>query len=278
MLEAVCELPYVAIPEQNLSSTRYSAILFAAFFIRVPMPRAIVAQAAIAASPAPEFEVVTIKPTDPDSVSGTFIIVKGRHVIARSIALDDLITLAYGVHTKQIVNGPSWLATARFDMDGVPNLEGKPNRAQMKLLFQKLLVGRFQFAFHHEMKELSVYTLNADKSGPKLTKTDRLPTDGTNFSYAGSVVLTVRNASMEDFANGMQATFLDRPVVDQTGLRDRYDFVLKWTPEGTTAGNDPSAPPDLYTAIREQLGLKLNAGKAPVDVLVIDRVEKPSPN
>jgi uncharacterized protein (TIGR03435 family) len=76
----------------------------------------------------------------------------------------------------------------------------------------------------------------------------------------------------------MQAAFLDRPVVDQTGLRDRYDFVLRWTPEGSTAGNDPSAPPDIYTAIREQLGLKLNAAKAPVDVLVIDRVKEPSPN
>jgi|ERR1035441_1618008 uncharacterized protein (TIGR03435 family) len=278
MQEAARKLPYVAIPEQKLSRTRYPVILFAAFFMSVPMPQAIWAQAATAVGTSPEFEVVTIKPSDPGVLSGTFFTVKGRHVIARSIDLDDLISLAYGVHTKQIVNGPSWLATARFDLDGVPGTEGKPNRAQMKLLFQKLLADRFQFAFHHEMKELSVYTLTADKNGPKLTKTDRLPTDGTNFSYAGSVVLTVRNASMEDFANGMQAAFLDRPVVDQTGLRDRYDFVLRWTPEGSTAGNDPSAPPDIYTAIREQLGLKLNAAKAPVDVLVIDRVKEPSPN
>jgi uncharacterized protein (TIGR03435 family) len=242
------------------------------------IPLIAAAQSATAANAKPEFMVATIKPSDPNVSRGTFFTMKGSHVIAANTDLDDLISFAYGIHTKQIVNGPLWLATDRFDIDGVFGTQSSPNRDQMKLLFQKLLVDRFQLAFHHEEKELGVYALGVEKSGPKFTRTDRKPTDSTNFSYTNSIVLTVRNASMADFADGMAGTFMDRPVVDQTGLKDRYDFILKWTPEGSPAGEDPSAPPGLYTAIKEQLGLTLVAAKASVQVLVIDRIDKPSPN
>jgi uncharacterized protein (TIGR03435 family) len=248
------------------------------YLVSASIPLVATAQSATTANAKPEFEVVTIKPSDPNVSRGTFFTIKGSHVIAANTDLDDLVSLAYGIHTKQIVNGPPWLATDRFDIDGVFGTQGRPNRDQMKLLFQKLLADRFQFAFHHEEKELGVYALTVEKSGPKFTMTDRKPTDSTNFSYTNSIVLTVRNASMADFADGMAGTFMDRPVVDQTGLKDRYDFILKWTPEGSPAGEDPSAPPGLYTAIKEQLGLRLVPAKASVHVLVIDRIDKPSPN
>jgi uncharacterized protein (TIGR03435 family) len=248
------------------------------FLVCASRPLIAQAQSATTANAKPEFEVATIKPSDPNVSRGTFFTVKGDHVIAANTDLDDLISFAYGLHTRQIVNGPPWLATDRFDIDGVLGTQGRPNREQMKLLFQKLLADRFQLAFHDEEKELSVYALTLEKSGPKLTRTDRKPTDSTNFSYTNSIVLTVRNASMADFADGMAGTFMDRPVVDQTGLKDRYDFVLKWTPEGSPAAEDPGAPPGLYTAIKEQLGLRLAPAKASVHVLVIDRIDKPSPN
>jgi uncharacterized protein (TIGR03435 family) len=154
-------------------------------------------------------------------------------------------------------------------------------------MIQKLLATRFKLAFHHEQRELAVYAIVIGKDGPRLTTTDRKPSDSTNFSYTNRVVLTVRNATMADFADGMQASFMDRPVVDQTGLADRYDFLLKWTPDESRSGlgeklpptaDDPNAPPGLYTAIQEQLGLKLVSTKAPVDVLVIDHIEMPSEN
>jgi uncharacterized protein (TIGR03435 family) len=100
-------------------------------------------------------------------------------------------------------------------------------------------------------------------------------------------VLTVRNASVIDIAQGMQETFMNNPVVDQTGLHDRYDFDLKWTPDelqsycpsdAARSRDDPNAPPDLYTAIQEQLGLKLVRTKAAMRVMVIDHVETPSEN
>jgi uncharacterized protein (TIGR03435 family) len=235
----------------------------------------------------PGFDVATIKRSDPNISSGTFFAIRGSHIIAVNTNGNDLVSLAYGLHTKQIVDGPSWLLTARFDIEGVPDVEGRPNHDQVKLMIQKLLATRFKLAVHHEQRELAVYAIIIGKNGPKLAKTDRKPSDNTTFSYTNRVVLTVRNATMADFAHGMQASFMDRPVVDQTGLTDRYDFLLKWTPDGSQSGlgekmpppaDDANAPPGLYTAIQEQLGLKLVSTKAPVDVLVIDHIEMPSEN
>jgi uncharacterized protein (TIGR03435 family) len=235
----------------------------------------------------PGFDVATIKRTDPNISSGTFFTIRGSHIIAVNTNGNDLVSLAYGLHTKQIVNGPPWLLTARFDIDGTPDVEGRPNHDQVKLMIQKLLAARFKLAFHHEQRELAVYAIIIGNNGPKLTKTGRKPSDNTNFSYTNRVVLTVRNATMADFADGMQASFIDRPVVDQTGLAGRYDFLLRWTPDESQSGlgenvpppaDDPNAPPGLYTAIQEQLGLKLVPTKAPVDVLVIDHIEMPSEN
>jgi uncharacterized protein (TIGR03435 family) len=124
-----------------------------------------------------------------------------------------------------------------------------------------------------------------------MTKSTTGPTDPQGFQFRGLGDLIVRNMTMKDFASWMQSGVMDRPVVDQTGLTDRYDFTLKWTPDDSQfaqfrgAGvsvppptDDPKAPPSLYTAITEQIGLKMGPAKAPDDVIVIDHVEKPSAN
>jgi len=158
-------------------------------------------------------------------------------------------------------------------------------------MLQKLLVDRFQLKFHRETKELSVYVIKVASGGEKMTETTAAPSDPPGFGFRGLGNLIVRNLSMADFAKGMQTTVTDRPVVDQTGLAGRWDFTLKWTPDDSQfaqfrgavpqpppAGDSPNAPPSLYTAMPEQLGLKIEATKAPDDVMVIDHVEKPSPN
>jgi uncharacterized protein (TIGR03435 family) len=116
------------------------------------------------------------------------------------------------------------------------------------------------------------------------------PEDPDAFFFRGFGDLTVRNQTMADFATWFQGSVTDKPVVDHTGLTDRYDFTLKWTPDdsqfiqfrGSNAlpppRDDPNAPPSLYTAVQEQLGLKFESTRAPDDVIVIDHVEKPSPN
>ena len=190
---------------------------------------------------------------------------------------------------RQIVGGPAWLATEQFDLDGVPDVEGHANLKQMKMLIQSALAERFKLVFHREQTELAVYALAVGKTAPKLTRTSHAPTDPTAFYFRKLGNLTVSNASMSDFCSGMEGSVMDKPVVDQTGLTDRYDFQLKWTPDqsqfaamGVTIPpanlDDTNAPPSLYTALQEQLGLKLDATKANAEVIVIDDVQKPAAN
>ena len=242
----------------------------------------------IPADPNPSFEVATIKPSAPGR-TGKAIGYRGRHLMAANFSTNDLIAFAYGLHVKQIVGGPDWFGNELFDIDGVPDVQGSPTRTQSDQMLQKLLADRFKLSFHHEKRELPVYAITAAKSGPKLAKTTEGPNDPITFYFQQLGDLTVKNLTMTDFAQWMQATVMDRPVVDQTGLAGRYDFRLKWTPDQSEFGaaratgivppatDDPNAP-GLYTAIQEQLGLKLEAVKAPDDVIVIDHVEKPSAN
>jgi len=242
------------------------------------------------ANPNPSFEVATIKPARPE---GRFSLLVNRSGMMNttSTSLSDLIKFAYGVHPKQITSGPSWLETEKYDVSAKPDTEGIPNGDQLKLMVQKLLTERFQLTFHRDKKELSVYAITVTKTGAKLSKNE---TGGILPGFGGPPRnFNVRNATMAEFAGVLQANILDRPVVDQTELGStRYDFILKWTPDpsqgqiggpgpgpnGPPAAPDPDAPPDLFTAFQQQLGLKLESTKAPVDVLVIDKVEKPSEN
>ena len=241
----------------------------------------------MAADAVPKFDVVTVKPSDPNRQGKGFTI-RGRHVMTFNTNVNDLITFAYGLHAKQIVGAPAWFATDKFDIDGVPDVEGQPNSKQFKTLFQSVLTDRFKLTFHHDQKELSVYALEVGKSGPKMTETIHQPNDPKNFLFRKLGALMVTNSTMKDFCDGMQSAVMDKPVVDHTGLTARYDFTLNWTPDESqfeTLGGfkpptteDPNAPPVLSTAMQEQLGLKFDATKAPADVFVIDHVEKPSAN
>ncbi|MGA2880785.1 MAG: TIGR03435 family protein [Bryobacteraceae bacterium] len=235
----------------------------------------------------PTFEVATIKPSNPDTPGKSFL-VRGRQFTTTNTTLSDLITMAYELHPRQVTGGPAWLETEKYDLLAKPDVDGQPSVKQLRSMLQKLLADRFKLAFHRDKKELSVYALTVGKTGPKLNKSDGDPTGLPGLFFQGLGVLAVRNAALLDFTTLMQASVLDRPVVDQTALPGRYDFTLKWTPDETQFGGrggqvPPPAegaetPPDLFTAVQQQLGLKLEPTKAPVEVLVIDRVEKPSQN
>jgi uncharacterized protein (TIGR03435 family) len=182
------------------------------------------------------------------------------------------------------------MASEKYDLDGKWEGKSQPDDAQWKLMIQKLLVDRFKLTYHHQSRQLPAYVLTVGKSGPKLKTSEADPGALPGIGFRGFGNMPVSNATMADFAAMMQGSVLDRPMIDRTGLKERYDFVLKWTPDdsqfigmrppGTSLpGNDrPDAPPSLFTAIQEQLGLKLESAKAAVDVLVIDHVEMPSPN
>ncbi len=232
------------------------------------------------------FEVATIKPSRPDA-QGFGITLRGRDVITINTPLAQVIEFVYELHPRQLTGGPAWVESDRFDIEGKPEGEGMPNVVQMRTMLKKLLADRFQLKFHTEQKELSVFALGLAKNGSKLTPsgaTDSLP--GMGFRGLGDMF--VRNATMKDFAGTMQQFVVDRPVVDQTGLTGRYDFALKWATDETQFGGrggrgavpqvNGGDAPDLFSAIQEQLGLKMTATKTAVDVMVIDKAEKPSAN
>jgi uncharacterized protein (TIGR03435 family) len=252
-----------------------------------PIPEPPVRLKPMAADANPVFEVATIKPSSPET-QGKGFMVRGRNFSTINTSLSDLITFAYGLHARQITGGPAWIESEKYDLSAKPDGEGQPNDKQWKTMVQKLLTDRFRLTFHRDKKELSVFAIVVGKNGPKLTKSVGDPNGLPGLFFRGLGVLPARNATMADFAGAMQTAVLDRPVVDQSGLSGRFDFELKWTPDETQFGglgvrvpapsDDPAAPPDLFTAIQQQLGLKLQPTKAPVEVLVVDRVEKPSEN
>jgi uncharacterized protein (TIGR03435 family) len=244
----------------------------------------------MAADANPSFEVATIKPSKPGAQGKGFTFRAG-HFMTFNTDLNDMIAFAYGLHPKQIIGAPDWFGTDLFDIEAKPDAEGRPSMKQMAVMAQKLLEDRFALKFHHEQRELPVYVISVASGGPKMTKTTSAPTDTPAFFFRALGDLTVRNQNMNDFAQWMQNGVMDRPVVDQTGLTDRYDFQLKWTPDESQFAafrsvgavvppptDSATAPPGLYTAITEQLGLKMGPAKIPVDVIVIDHAEKPSAN
>jgi len=239
------------------------------------------------ADAAPEFEVATIKPSQYPGLS--LKLSPGGLFEASGPTLSFLIKFAYDLQARQIVGGPSWLDTEKYDVVGKPDKPGRPSLPQLKAMIRKLLADRFQLTVHHEKRELPVYAITIAKSGPKLVENDNDP----NGVWDGGISprsLGYKNMTMAELANALQqaGTIVDRPVVDQTGLGStRYDFAMKWTPDAPQSqpggaehptDNAAGAPPELFTAFQEQLGLKLESTKALVDVMVIDKVEKPSEN
>ncbi len=234
----------------------------------------------------PGVEVATIKPAKPDAQGGGFIW-DGRELKAINNTLAGLICTVYNLQSKQIVGAPDWVFSEKFDITAKPDMTGRPSLKQAQGMTRQLMADRFQLKFHRDKKEMSAYVLTVIADPPKMTKDTSDPTqEGLGFGPIGT--LHVHNAPMLDFAQLLQGTVLDRPVVDQTGLTGRWDFTLKFTPDdsqfaamgvkATPPSDAADAPPPLFTAIREQLGLKLSSEKTAVDVIVIDHVDHPSPN
>jgi uncharacterized protein (TIGR03435 family) len=232
----------------------------------------------------PEFEVATIKPAGLSP--GLGLNVTATELRARSISLADLITFTFELHLTQVSGLPGWAETEGYEI--VAKLPGSDD--QIRTMLKNLMQSRFGLSFHTEKRELSVYTISIGKNGPAGIKMVKNTTNGARVGAQGLGRTTFSGVTMAGFAGQLQLRVLDRPVIDRTGLTDRYDFTLNWRPDefqfprasaaqrasAVAAGAD--ALPDLFTAVQEQLGLKLDATRAPADVLVIDKVSKPSEN
>jgi uncharacterized protein (TIGR03435 family) len=229
----------------------------------------------------PAWEVATVKASNPNDMRGQLIDFRGRHVMLLDTTVEQFLLLGYSVQQSQLPNLPGWAKTTRWDVDGVPNVEGLPSLPQVQGLIRKILAERFGLPLHHEQRELPVFALTLAKGGPKLVANTSDPNgwmDQQNGDADGRHVEALKNASMAELALILQF-HVDRPVVNQTGLTGRYDFKLQWTPDDAPAtATATDAPPGLFTAIQEQIGLKLEPVRSPADVLVIDKPAKPGEN
>lgn len=243
----------------------------------------------------PEFDVASVKVSQSAETGRdtgiTYRLGWSGIFTATNAPLRFLITLAYGVKDFQISGGPAWLESERFDIDAKTDPISNPD--QMLPMLRNLLENRFKLATHQGTKELPVFNLAPAKSGPKLQtakagscyvpapdvtppppppgESDSLVCGRTYFLHPTQI--TGRKLRMSAFADGLSRR-LERPVLDKSGLTGEYDIDLQWTPDEAT--DDLAFP--IQTALQKQLGLSLQPGKAPVAMIVIDHVEKPSAN
>lgn len=225
----------------------------------------------------PSFDVGSVKPnaTGPDT---RFRPDRGRLSVTYT-TLRIAVSWAFDVNFFAVVGGPEWADNNRYDI--VAKAEGNPSRSDMHVMLRSLLMDRFKLRTHSESREMPVYALVIDKSDAGTPQLKHSATECVPGPSAGPSPCTFNVGWGSIHARGMPVSALIEPfggvtgrvVVDRTGLTDRFDYDLTWTPQQL----DPSAA-SFFTAVREQLGLRLEATKAPVDVLVIDAAEQPGPD
>ena len=223
-------------------------------------------QALTASKPEPAFEVASVKLSPPGGDGLTYLSPYGEaKFVVRNVDLNLLLELAFGVEPYQIANAPSWAESQNYDIIAKPEGAGGLTYEQLKPLLQGLLKERFHLAVHRTSKEFQGYALVAAKSGPRLTPGKASPMMA-NILRGG---LRCENITMKDLAS-ILAHPAGKPVVDNSEISGAYNVKLDFAPEGS---ND-STLPSLFTAVQEQLGLKLEPRKVPVEMLVIDSVNR----
>jgi uncharacterized protein (TIGR03435 family) len=234
----------------------------------------------------PDVEVATIKPTRPGNDQMMFS-THGGTLVIKNLTLGFMMSFAYDLPVRQIMGKPGWMDTDKWDIEAKADTPGELNTSQTKLMMQKLFAERFGLQVHEEKRKMAAYVLSVSKDGPKMRKvTDASLSPGQTLYPRG--VIIGKSLAIADLAQTLKSYVLGQPVVDNTGLEGRWDFTLRWTPDETQfpdapeslrhPADDANAWPPLFTAIQEQLGLKLEAQKADVPVLVVDHVDHPSPN
>jgi uncharacterized protein (TIGR03435 family) len=234
----------------------------------------------------PAFEVASVKPnksgarrsgvkTDPAKLTGT------------NATLKQLILYAYDLPGYR-VSGQGWIETERYDVRA--KAESPASKEQIRLMLQTLLADRFKLKFHHETKVLPVYWLVVAKGGfkaPGVKEGESLLKDGPPALKPGAnVIFLMQQSDLPGFAEGL-SRMAGRPVLDKTGINGQFVFYLEWTSEASLPGSastpdGPSPPadsgPSIFAALQQKFGLRLEASRAPIEILVIDHVEKPTEN
>jgi uncharacterized protein (TIGR03435 family) len=270
-----------------------SCVAVFALTVAVPrLPAQTVASPAASTTPVPPvFDVSTIKPSKADNDRSSSLTTDHGTYSAENITIRRLLPLAFGVRPDLIFGLPPWAENARFDIsakvvDADEKVLAALTREQHRVMMQALLADRFQLKCHMETRTLPVYELVVDKSGVKFKESPPSAAGGRSgismrSGSAHSNELTAISSRIAGFANVLSDN-LHRAVIDKTGLTGKYDFDLKWARDDDSVSSNSDAAtdagPSIFTAMVEQLGLKLQPAKGPVEVLVVDHVEQPTEN
>lgn len=265
-------------------------------------------------SPLPSFEVASIKLNRSQSLAGS-LGWRGDMFRAKNISTRSVIEYAFHIWPFQLSSGPAWMKSANYDIEAkmdesvansLEKLPSNQRQKQMRMMVESLLADRFNLKVRRETRELPVYALVVAKGGPKLSELAPGDTSQTGVkardgrTYPGPLLSVLWEytqirggwSSMGSLA-GLLSQQLGRTVLDRTRLKGKYDYTLRWTRDeyqdgivGLAAGEPglkpaadaDSSPPSIFTAIHEQLGLRLESTKGPVEVVVIDHIERPSEN
>lgn len=271
--------------------------------IIIGVAHAPIAQAQSQAPTRLQFDVASVKPDESGRAGSDGFQVAYGTLTVRNVSLKMLIQAAYRTQGPRILGGPTWLSSDRYDV--IAKGPATANKEQVWLMLQSLLADRFKVHLHSESKDLPIYELQVAKGGPKLPKRDDSdcgdasspdPSGRLSVNPCGALVsfwapqggvIQGQKVGIPELANTLTA-FVDRPVVDRTGLRGTFDVELRWTPddyhfaagqsEVPHVAESPEPGPSIIAAVQEQLGLKLTSVKGPIEVLVIDHAEKPTGN
>lgn len=258
-----------------------SRAVLAAVATLAVLPGALAGQAPPLVPAKPSFEAASIKSPDPNGVGAIDLRFFPNRFVATTVTLFQLIQQAYSLEFREIEGGPDWVRAERFDVTATSGSD--VSRDQMKLMLQSLLADRFQLQLERETKTGTVYRLTtrgvrglnppAKPEANPLVSTIRRDGNGfLSYQYAG------RNAAISDLATTL-AQHVRAPVVDETKIPGRYDFSISWSYEEPLGGLQPDPDvPTIFTALENDLGLKLVADRGPVSVHVIRRAAKPSAN
>jgi uncharacterized protein (TIGR03435 family) len=239
------------------------------------------------ASSPPTFDVASVRPMNyaDDARSHIYNPSRTSEFKAVSVTLRALLEVAYGIPETQMFSGPAWASSDKFDLEAksegqlnehLAALSAEKGKQTKQRMLQALLADRFKLVAHVETREMPIFALVVAKDGPKLARTDATAT--ALLGGRGRISIKGGDDSLAVLAFELSWR-LGRPVIDQTGLSGRHELTLNWADEDApSSALDASSAPSLFTAIQEQLGLKLEPTKGSVPVLVVDHAERPSAN
>jgi bla regulator protein blaR1 len=221
------------------------------------------------------FEVATVKPVDTSKLGDTINInlgtVRHEEVTFGNAALMNCIRFAYNLTSDAQIIGPDWIKSNQYIYD--VDAKGAPgaSREQLQAMMQTLLQERFKLVIHRDQKEMSHYALVPVKGGARIRAIKEVPADFRGTTLGGRINSILQMPMLAYLLSRFER---ERPIIDQTGLSGFYEVKLEWTPAQQLQKDDPAPGPSLFTAVEEQLGLKLEARKGPVEILVVDSAEK----